>query len=176
MRAGKLAKQAENRKTSERSAICRQERWTFVPFNAETVGMWSQKLMRLWALKISCSMSDAALARTILDKVVSASDCGGSRLPVLLVASFALMMSVSLLGARCLRFSCWSSCRLDCTALCFCVPFQRIVCWFHSAAFNFYFYLSCLNCENMSGRKQTPQKYAEASTRQTRLDWHNHVL
>ena len=68
MRAGKLAKQAENRKTSERSAICRQEGWTFVPFIAETVGMWggkaryvSQKLLRLWALN-SCSMSDAALS------------------------------------------------------------------------------------------------------------------
>ena len=69
MRPGKLAKQAENRKTSERSAICRQEGWTFVPFVVETVGMWggkarylSQKLMRLWALKNSCSMSDAAMS------------------------------------------------------------------------------------------------------------------
>ena len=68
MRPGKLVKQAENR-TSERSAICRQEGWNFVPFIVETVGMWggkarylSQKLMRLWALKNSCSMSDAALS------------------------------------------------------------------------------------------------------------------
>ena len=67
MRPGKLAKQTENRKTSERSALCRQEGWTFVPFIVETVGSWggkarylSQKLMRLWALKNNCPLSDAA--------------------------------------------------------------------------------------------------------------------
>ena len=69
MRPGKLAKQTENRKTSERSALCRQEGWTFVPFIVETVGSWggkarylSQKLMRLWALKNSCPLSDATLS------------------------------------------------------------------------------------------------------------------
>ena len=69
MRPGKLAKQTENRKTGERSSLCRQEGWTFVPFVVETVGTWggkarhiSQKLMRLWALKNSCSLSDAALS------------------------------------------------------------------------------------------------------------------
>ena len=52
-----------------RSALCRQQGLTFVPFVVETVGTWggkarylSQKLVRLYALKNNSSLSDAAIA------------------------------------------------------------------------------------------------------------------
>ena len=68
---GKSAKAAGRKKTREPFAVCHKAGWQFCPFIVETQGTWGgqarhimQRIFCLWALKIGCSKSEAAVSCT----------------------------------------------------------------------------------------------------------------